>query len=79
VCIANLDPTLKREEAPDTPEPALARFPDGLTTQEVAAILARGNDPVDRVAAEAALIELAADGRAVREPCGDDAIWKLAG
>jgi 2-hydroxychromene-2-carboxylate isomerase len=79
VCIANLDPTLHREQAPDTPEPVLERFPGGLTTQEVAAILARGNDPVDRVAAEAALIELVAEGRAVREPCGDDAIWKPAG
>jgi hypothetical protein len=42
----------------------------------VAALLAAGNDPPDRVRAEAALLELVAAGRAVREPLGDDALWK---
>lgn len=37
-----------------------------------------GNDAVDRPDAERALIELVADGRAVREPLGDDALWKAA-
>jgi 2-hydroxychromene-2-carboxylate isomerase len=78
VLIANLDPTLSRRPAPDSPAPLLAAFAEGLTTQEVAALLARGNDAVDRVAAEAALIELVAAGEAVREPLGDDARWRLA-
>lgn len=77
VLIANLDPTLHREPPPDTPAPLLARFTDGLTTQEVAALLAHGNDPLDRLAAERALIELVAAGRAVRVPLGDDALWKI--
>ena len=78
VLIANLDPTLAREPAPETPAPLLERFPNGLTTQEVAALMAEGNDAPDRQAAEAALIELVADGRAVREPLGDDAVWHPA-
>lgn len=77
--VANLDPTLHREPPPATPEPLLERFEDGLTTQEVAALLAKGNDPPDRSSAEAALLELVAAGRAVREPLGDDALWRTAG
>ena len=76
VLVANLDPGLDRQPAPDTPAPLLERFPDGLTTQEVAALLARGNDPVDRPAAENALLELAATGTATRTPLGDDALWQ---
>jgi hypothetical protein len=79
VLIANLDPTLHREPPPETPEPLLERFRDGLTTQEVAALLAHRNDPPNQIAAEAALIELVAAGRAVREPLGDDALWRLQG
>lgn len=75
VLIANLDPTLRREPPPETPEPLLERFPVGLTTQEVAACLAQGNDPPDRAAAESALLELAADGKTRRTPLGDDALW----
>lgn len=76
VVLANLDPTLERRAAPDTPEPLLAAFPTGLTTQEVAACLTRSNDAVDRLAAEDALIELVADGRATRASLGDDALWR---
>lgn len=75
VLIANLDPTLEREPAPATPAPLLERFDEGLTTQEVAALLAQGNDRPDKVSAEAALIELVATGEAVRRPLGDDALW----
>jgi 2-hydroxychromene-2-carboxylate isomerase len=75
VVVANLDPNLRRQPPPQTPEPLLARFPLGLTTQEVAACLAQGNDPPDRDAAESALLELVADGKARRRPLGDDAIW----
>jgi predicted DsbA family dithiol-disulfide isomerase len=79
VLVANLDPTLAREPAPDTPEPLLQRFPGGLTTQEVAALMTHGNDAPDRGAAEAALIKLVAEGRAKRIALGDDALWRPAG
>jgi hypothetical protein len=75
VLVANLDPTLERRPPPETPEPLLEYFEDGLTTQEVAALLTHGNDAPDRASAEAALLELLAAGRAVREPLGDDALW----
>jgi predicted DsbA family dithiol-disulfide isomerase len=78
VLIANLDPTLKRQAPPEDPAPLLQRFPDGLTTQEVAALLTEGNAAPDRAGAEAALLELVAQGDAVREPLGDDALWKPA-
>jgi len=78
VLIANLDPTLERRPAPETPAPLLTHFREGLTTQEVAALLASGNDAPDRVAAERALIELVASGEAAREPLGDDALWRSA-
>ena len=75
ILLTNLDPTLDRREPPETPEPLLERFPDGLTTQEVAALLAGNNQRPDREKAEAGLLELVADGRAVRQPLGDDALW----
>src|SRR5437588_5034627 len=75
VLVANLDPMLHREPPPENPEPLLERFGDGLTTQEVAALLTEGNDAPDPVAAEAAVLELVAQGRAVRQPLGDDALW----
>jgi 2-hydroxychromene-2-carboxylate isomerase len=74
--LANLDPTLERRPTPDTPRPLLEHFRDGLTTQEVAALMTSGNDAPDRAAAEASLIELVAEGAAVREPLGDDALWR---
>ena len=79
VLVANLDPGLHREPPPETPEPLLERFADGLSTQEVAALLASGNNPPDRASAEAKLLELVASGAAVRQPLGDDAVWKPTG
>ena len=76
VLITNLDPTLRRTPPPADPAPLLERFASGLTTQEVAALMADGNDAPDRHAAEVALIELVADGRATREQLGDDALWR---
>jgi predicted DsbA family dithiol-disulfide isomerase len=76
VLVANLDPSLDRADAPDDLEPVLERFPNGLTTQEVAAIMVRGNLEPDRAAAESALIELVASGAAVRTALGDDALWR---
>lgn len=77
VLLANLDPTLHREPPPDTPQPLLARFPDGLTTAEAAALLAEGPDYVaDRHHSEQLLVELAAAGAAERVPLGQDAMWR---
>jgi len=75
VVVANIDPSLERRQPPEDPRELLAYFPDGLTTQEVAALLTHGNDAPDRAAAEAALLALVGDGDAVREPLGDDALW----
>ena len=78
VLVANLDPTLERTPPPDDALPALERFPEGLVTQEVAAIMTRGNDHPDPAAAEDALIGLVAEGEATRRPLGNDALWAPA-
>jgi predicted DsbA family dithiol-disulfide isomerase len=79
VLIANLDPELERTPPPDTPEPLLERFPGGLTTAEVAALLAPGPDYIaDHEAAEQLLVRLVADGGALRVPLGQDALWRAA-
>jgi predicted DsbA family dithiol-disulfide isomerase len=78
ILVTNLDPSLERKAPPETPEPLLEAFPGGLTTQEVAALMTHGNDAPDRAAAEAALIQLVADGRAARRSLGDDALWLAA-
>lgn len=75
VCVANLLPDGERRGVPDDVGLLLERFPDGLVTQEVALLLTRGNDAVDRPGAEAALLGLVAAGRARRIPVGDDALW----
>jgi 2-hydroxychromene-2-carboxylate isomerase len=74
--IANLDPSLRRTPPPETPEPLFQRFPDGLTTAEVAALLAEGPDYVpDFGAAERALLQFVANGDLIRLPAGQDALW----
>lgn len=75
VLIANLDPTLQRQAPPEDPAPLLEHFESGLTTQEVAALMTAGNDAPDRAGAEAALLALLSEDRAVRRPLGDDALW----
>jgi hypothetical protein len=78
VLVANINPALERHAPPDTPEPLLERFPEGLTTQEVTLLMTRSNDAPDRATAEAALIELVGEGKARRRPLGDDALWLSA-
>jgi 2-hydroxychromene-2-carboxylate isomerase len=79
VLLANLDPGLRRTPPPDSPLPLLERFPDGLTTAEVAALLAGGADPIaDVEGTERHLLELAAEGEIVRVPLGQDALWRPA-
>lgn len=76
VLLANLDPTLSREAPPERADAVLRSFPDGLTTQEVAAVLTAGNEAPDRAATENALIELSAGRAAERIALGDDALWR---
>ncbi len=78
VLVANLAPGLRREPPPADAESALRRYPGGLVTQEVTALMVRGNDAPDRRGAEAQLLELVGRGRATREQLGDDALWRAA-
>ena len=74
--LANFAPELERIPSPDSPEPLLEFFPAGLTTAEVAQLLAEGSDPIpDDDAAERMLLELAASGRAERSTVGGGAVW----
>jgi 2-hydroxychromene-2-carboxylate isomerase len=78
VAIANLDRTLVRRPPADEATDVLAAFPDGLTTAEVAAVLAPHLRPADRDAAEDQLIAAVAAGAARRRPFGNDALWTPA-
>lgn len=76
VIVANLDPTLEVTPPAESPAPLLQRFSEGLTTAEVATLLAEGPDYVpDFSAAEQALGELAGSGEAQRVSLGSDALW----
>jgi hypothetical protein len=61
---------------PPEPDGLLAAYPGGLTSQEVARVLADTTAPIDRPAAERALTHLAAGGRARRVALADDALWR---
>jgi 2-hydroxychromene-2-carboxylate isomerase len=78
VCIANLDPALPRRPPPEDPVDALAAFSHGLTTQEVAAVLAPPLVDPDRASTQSRLVDLFAEGRIKRVPMGDDAVWRIA-
>jgi 2-hydroxychromene-2-carboxylate isomerase len=79
VLVANLKPSIARRAAPDDVAEIIAEFPDGVVTQEVAAVLAKSNDPVDRGAAELLLLDLVAGGGAERVGLGDSAVWTAPG
>jgi protein-disulfide isomerase-like protein with CxxC motif len=79
VVVANLDPTLPRRPPAIDPLDVLAEFPYPLATAEVAAVMTEHLETPDVAAAEAALIAATGDGRAVRVPAGNDALWALAG
>lgn len=73
--VANLDPSLERRPPPADALQAVDAFEHGLTTREVALILAGHNeDPDDRAAAEQ-LIHHAAAGDVGCVPIGNDALW----
>lgn len=77
-CVANLDRTLPRRGPAESALEVLQAFPEGVTTQEVAAILAPSLTEPDRGDAEGQLLALFADGKARRTPLGDDALWRTA-
>jgi 2-hydroxychromene-2-carboxylate isomerase len=79
VLIANLDRSLERRGAPEDARDLLDAFPYGLTTREVATVLAPPNAAPDDAAAEDALLELADHGDALAEPLGDGTLWVPAG
>jgi len=73
--LANLDPTLERRAPAATAIEAVDAFAHGLTTREVALIMApAGAEPDDRSAAEE-LIHFAAEDRIACVPMGNDALW----
>jgi protein-disulfide isomerase-like protein with CxxC motif len=77
--LANFAPELERVPPPDSPEHLFELFRDGLTTAEVALLLAYGSDPVpDRAAAEELLAGLAAAGGVSRRDSGRGALWSRA-
>lgn len=75
VLVANLAPSIRRFDPPETPAEALSLYSGGLTTQEVAALLASGVEVPDRSATEQALISLVGEGKATRVALGNDALW----
>ena len=79
VCIANLDRSLTRREPASDVAEVLDAFPDGLTTFEVATVMAPHLQPPDADAAEDALISLVASGGAERLAFGNDALWVSGG
>jgi hypothetical protein len=78
VAIANLDRSLERREPAEDAADVLGEFPDGLTTAEVAAVMAPHLQPADREAAEDSLIAAVAAGAGYRRPFGNDALWTPA-
>jgi protein-disulfide isomerase-like protein with CxxC motif len=75
VAIANLDRSLDRRAPAGDAAEALAAFPDGLTTTEVAAVMTPHLQAPNRDAAEDGLIAAVAAGAAERRPFGNDALW----
>jgi protein-disulfide isomerase-like protein with CxxC motif len=73
--LANLDPTLERRPPAPDALAAVEAFEHGLTTREVAMIMAPHNADPDDVAAARELIHYAAEGAIGCVALGDDALW----
>ena len=74
VLVMNLVPQADRLPVPSL-EALLAAYPGGLTTAEVARVLADTTDEPDLPQAEDALIRLSVAGGARRQALGHDALW----
>jgi hypothetical protein len=74
VLVMNLVPQADRLPVPSLPD-LLAAYPGGLTTAEVARVLADTTDEPDLAESEDALIRLAVAGSARRQALGHDALW----
>lgn len=79
VILANLDPSLERRGPATDPVDVVRALPVAPTTRAVAVCCAPPLAEPDDIGVEHALIEAAADGRVVREPVGDGALWHPAG
>jgi predicted DsbA family dithiol-disulfide isomerase len=77
VLVMNLVPQAERLPVPPLDE-LLAAYPGGLTTAEVARVLADTTDDPDPAEAEDALIRLSVAGGARRQALGHDALWSPA-
>ena len=77
VLVMNLVPQADRLPVPSV-DNLLAAYPGGLTTAEVARVLADTTDEPDPAEAEDALIRLCVAGGARRTPLGHDALWTPA-
>ena len=75
VLVANLERGLTRRPVATDAAEVLPEFPDGLSTAEVAAIMAPNNAAPDLDAAEDSLILAVAGGAAQRVAVGHDALW----
>ena len=75
VCLANLEPRLPRRGTPSVAE-ALAAFPGGLTTAELARVCAHHDDDPDPDAVLEELTALCAAGQSAREPLGFGELWR---
>ena len=75
VLLVNAAPGLERRDPAENALEALDAFPEGLTTREVAVLMAAAFSEPDDMAAAAQLIEAADRGRAAQLPMGDGALW----
>src|SRR4051812_8188883 len=73
--LANFAPSLERRPPAGTAGEVIESFPHGVTTREVALIMAGPGEEPDDDAAAAELIELAGDDEVECRPIGDDALW----
>ena len=74
VLVMNLVPQAERLPVPSLAS-LLSAYPGGLTTAEVARVLADTTDEPDLAEAEDALIRLSVEGGARRQALGHDALW----
>ena len=78
VILANLYRSLERRPRPESATDVFEFFKQPLTTAEIAAVMAEPMMPPNTGAVLAELQELTADGKLLREPLGDDALWRAA-